>query len=196
MQDIIRYFLAWFHEWITELLNLGKEKLAPTSLSLVILLMEWKFGLIQSGQGRSTLIVRLLVPVGFFVLWYAGRAVVQLDKRKTEKIAEMQTSLEGWPARVRLINLLRGYHREGELLKEEIEQRINNQPERGLTERIESWQKRAANTLLQECGAAFEDKFEKLNQKTGLNDLAKVHEQTVVIREAMNETESLPDVID
>jgi|SRR5437667_12710156 len=109
-------------EWLTGLVHLGREKLVPIVLTLAILLVQWKMKWIQSGDGWTAIVIRLLLPLGFFLAFYAVRAVVQLDKRKAEKITALEMVLKEWPKRVELIKLLRGYHREGELLKEELEQ--------------------------------------------------------------------------
>jgi len=121
--------------------------------------MKW----IQSGDGWKTVVIQLGLPLGFFLAFYGVRAVVRLDGRKAKKITALEMILKKWPQRVELIKLLRGYHREGELLKEELEK--VDYPS-SLEQRTKTWRMYSANMLLQR-GETDEERFNKIG--TSLN---------------------------
>ena len=101
----------------------------------------------------------------------------------------MQNVLEEWPQRVGLIKLLRGYHREGELLKEELEK--VDYPPSSLEQRTKTWRMYSANMLLQLRGETYEERFNRIGAKPELTELAKLHEQIYELKKAMDEAGAL-----
>ncbi len=189
MYDLITYFSRWLREWVTGLVHLGREKMVPIVLTLVILLVQWKMKWIQSGDGWKTVVIQLLLPLGFFLAFYGVRAVVRLDKRNAKTITALEMILEEWPQRVELIKLLRGYHREGELLKEELEKVAY--PPYSLEQRTKTWRMYSANMLLQRRGETYEERFNKIGTKPELTELAKLHNQIYELKKAMDEAGAL-----
>src|SRR5258707_14617314 len=156
------------------------------------LFVQWKMGWIQIGHGWETIVVNLSPPLGVplvFLVFHAFGAVFQVDERRVQEIAAVRNVLETWPERVELIKLLRGYHREGELLKEELEK--VDYPPSSLEQRTKTWRMYSANMLLQRRGETDEERFNKIGTKPELTELAKLHEQIYELKKAMNETEAL-----
>jgi hypothetical protein len=183
------YFSRWLRELVIGLVHLGREKMVPIVLTLVILLVQWRMKWIQSGDGWKTVVIQLLLPLGFFLAFYGVRAVVQLDKRKAKKITALEMILKEWPQRVELIKLLRGYHREGELLKEELERAAY--PPSLLEQRTKTWRMYSANMLLQRRGEMYEERFNKIGAKPELTELAKLHNEIYELKKAMDEVGAL-----
>jgi hypothetical protein len=116
-------------------------------------------------------------------------SLVQLDRARAKEIAEFERILEEWPDRVELIKLLRGYHREGELLKEELEK--VHYPPSSLEQRTKTWRLYSANMLLQRRGETYEERFNKIGTKPELTELAKLHEQIYELKKAIDEAGAL-----
>jgi len=185
------YFHLWLSEWLNGLQSLGKD-IVVIVLAFMTLFVQWKMGWIQIGHGWETIVVNLSPPLGVplvFLVFHAFRAVFQVDERRVQEIAAVRNVLETWPERVELIKLLRGYHREGELLKEELEK--VDYPPSSLEQRTKTWRMYSANMLLQRRGETFEEKFNKIGTKPELTELAKLREQIYELKKAMDEAGAL-----
>lgn len=185
------YFHRWLSEWLNGLRSLGKDIIVIV-LAFVTLFVQWKMGWIQIGHGWETIVVNLSLPLGLalvFLIFHAFRAVFRLDERRAHEIAALRNVLETWPERGELIKLLRGYHREGELLKEELEKVAY--PPSSLEQRTKTWRMYSANTLLQRRGETYEQRFNKIGTKPELTELAKLNEQIYELKKAMDEAGAL-----
>jgi len=185
------YFHRWLSEWLNGLRSLKKDAIVIV-ITFAALIGQWKMGWIPIGRGWETIVVRLSLPLGVplvFLIYHAFSAVFRLDERRVEEIATVRNVLERWPERVELIKLLRGYHREGELLKEELEK--VDYPPLSLEQRTKIWRMDSANMLLQRRGETCEEKFNKISTKPELTELAKLHEQIYKLKKAMDETGAL-----
>jgi len=154
----------------------------------LILFLQFELGKIEHGWGWKGIVNNVgptLAVILLFVGYHALLAVVQLDRARAKEIAEFERILEEWPERVELIKLLRGYHREGELLKEELEKVAY--PPTSLEQRTKTWRLYSANMLPQRRGETYEERFNKIGMKPELTELAKLHEQIYELTKAMDE---------
>jgi hypothetical protein len=185
------YFHLWLSEWLDGLRSLAKDIIVIV-VAFVTLFVQWRMGWIQIGHGWETIVVNLSPPLGVllvFLVFSAFRAVRQLDRRRMQEIVALRNVFETWPGRVESIKLLRGYHREGELLKEELEK--VDYPLSSLEQRTKTWRMSSANMLLQQRGETDEERFNRIDTRSELTELAKLHEQIYELKKAMDEVGAL-----
>ncbi len=181
------YLKRFLHQWANRVRHLTKD-VVWLFFALLILFLQFELGKIEHGWGWKGVVNNVgptLAVILLFVGYHALLAVVQLDRARAKEIAEFERILEEWPERVELIKLLRGYHREGELLKEELEKVAY--PPTSLEQRTKTWRMYSANMLLQRRGETYEERFNKIGTKPELTELAKLHEQIYELKKAMDE---------
>ncbi len=152
---------SYFHRWLSEWLN-GFRSL------------------------RKDTIVIVLAVVTLFVQWKMGW--IQIGHGWETIVVNLSLPL-GVPLVFLILKLLRGYHREGELLKDELEKL--DYPPLSLEQRTKTWRMYAANMLLQRRGETYEERFNKIGTKPELTELAKLHNQIYELKKAMDEAGAL-----